>query len=591
MLKECINIFEYMYREEGESLILDNYVPKDGTYCLIKFENNIFEKIKQLDIRYDKKTKKISGKEELDTYQDICYYDYYSKLIDMNKPMDTSKIIHSNNYLSLAIKKESIKEGKLTSSIIDAYYTLMKNPTEKYKKPKAKKLYKEVENRYGTTDCEFIDKIQKYVLDDLIWEEIDLERKEYIKIFFVFPDKQKTRELYRREGNRYLIPNIYNNNDFNELDDNGDILGLPNNNMGMNSKKPYLGNKTRKVSVPYLLNQSDVMLQNQFFDYLMALASKDRVNVYIDARNNKIIGYTNLEEPSRINYGYYLRIKKGKEVEIHKFNTISRYNSHLERAFKLKNVIEISKETMEKYKLQYDTTHQKLWELKVLIDEIFFGGKLANNFITDSQDIKVDDNTIKYYLLESRDSLSDWFYCGKQENIINVINHFTFHLILNSIRRGRMLAAQRQFNLRWSLQDYFNNNNNMEVLMEDVRKQLREHLATKEDWTFSSEEEYAYAIGQAVSYLISRSKAKNIPSSLINPFLTAKSHEVIHRRLKDLYKKYNYSISHITLGRADRLFTNILTHNTSKEINREMIMAGFTATSLIYEKKSESEEK
>ena len=40
-------------------------------------------------------------------------YDYYSKLVDMNKPMDTTKTIHSNNYLSVFIKKENIKKGNI----------------------------------------------------------------------------------------------------------------------------------------------------------------------------------------------------------------------------------------------------------------------------------------------------------------------------------------------------------------------------------------------------------------------------------------------------------------------------------------------
>lgn len=585
-----MEVFRCMYEECGEALILDNYTPKDGTYCLIQMKDGIFEKIKQLDIRYDKKAKTVLGQEEGENYKDICYYDYYSKLIDMNKPMDSAKIIHSNNYLSLAVKKESIKEGKLTKNIIDSYYTLMKQPVEKYKKPKAKNLYEQVEKSIGKTDETLIESIHNYVLEGDLWSDIDLEKKEYVKIFFVFDDKDKTKQLYRQEGKRYLIPNIYNNNDFNEINDNGDILGLPNNNMGMNMKKPFLANKTRKVSVPYLLNQEDAILQNQFFDYLMSLASKDKVNVYIDCVTREILGYTNVETPLQISYGYYLRIKKGKEVEIHRFNTISNYNDSLERAFELKNIIDIPKDTIEKYKLEYGIKSNKLWELKMLIDSCFFGGKLANNFITDAKDIKMDDSVVKYYLLQARDELANWFYCGKEERIAQILDTITYQLILNSIGKKSRVTAQRQFNLRWSLQDYFNNNNDMEVLMDNVRKQLREHLATKGDWCFSSDEEYAYGIGQAVAYLISKSKAKNISSSLINPFLTAKSHQVIHRRLQDLYKKYNYSIPYFSQGRVNQLLTNILTYNTSKELNREMIMAGFTAGILIYEKKEEGEQ-
>ena len=144
LLKECLEVFRCMYEECGEALILDNYTPKDGTYCLIQMKDGIFEKIKQLDIQYDKKAKTVLGQEEGEVYKDICYYDYYSRLTSMNKHMGI-KIIHSNNYLSLAVKKESIKEGKLTKEIFDRYYDLMKKTEGKYTDLKGKKLYEQVE--------------------------------------------------------------------------------------------------------------------------------------------------------------------------------------------------------------------------------------------------------------------------------------------------------------------------------------------------------------------------------------------------------------------------------------------------------------
>ena len=49
----------------------------------------------------------------------------------MNKPIDSKKVIHSNNYLAFAVKKESIVTGKLTEVIIDNYYDTLKNPLEK----------------------------------------------------------------------------------------------------------------------------------------------------------------------------------------------------------------------------------------------------------------------------------------------------------------------------------------------------------------------------------------------------------------------------------------------------------------------------
>ncbi|MCS4483504.1 hypothetical protein JQ038_17155 [Clostridium botulinum] len=57
--------------------------------------------------------------------------------------------------------------------------------------------------------------------------------------------------------------------------------------MGLNSKKPYLENKSRKTKVPYLTSLEEVLLQKKFFDYLLNQVSIGKTNIYID--NEKYI--------------------------------------------------------------------------------------------------------------------------------------------------------------------------------------------------------------------------------------------------------------------------------------------------------------
>lgn len=64
-------------------------------------------------------------------YDYIKFLDYNSSLISRNKPIDTKKKIHSNNYLTLFFKKQSIttddEKKKLNDKIIMEYYNLLKN--------------------------------------------------------------------------------------------------------------------------------------------------------------------------------------------------------------------------------------------------------------------------------------------------------------------------------------------------------------------------------------------------------------------------------------------------------------------------------
>lgn len=54
MLQEGLAVFQRM-REKNDRLILDEYVPKDGTYRLIELTDDGYQTGKTLYIRYDKR--------------------------------------------------------------------------------------------------------------------------------------------------------------------------------------------------------------------------------------------------------------------------------------------------------------------------------------------------------------------------------------------------------------------------------------------------------------------------------------------------------------------------------------------------------
>ncbi len=589
LINEALETFKRMIDENGDAVIIDSYIPKDGTYRLIELTEDSYKIIKTIDIKNDKKNKTVIGSED-EYYKYICQLDYYSKLIDMNKPIDPNKIIHTNNYMSLAVKKENLL-NKVSDEVYKSYYEILKNPLKKYgKKPKTKQIYISEEEVIGIPQSDLINKIESIVLLKNIWSDIDLTGKDYLKIFFIFNDKQKTLDLYKKESNRYIIPNIYNNNDFNIVDKN-QIIGFPNNNIGLNSKKPYLENKTRKISTPYLVNQKDILLHAKLFDYLMTVVSNGNYHVYID--DGKIEYYDNKSKPKYFSSAYYMRLRKGKnEAEIQYAESVPEYKPELDKKFKLKNYMCVDE---NKSYIEYGKYLSELWELKYLIDKVFFEGKLENNIDTDPKDISFLNSYIKKYFLEARNSLSAWFYTGSKNNAVNVLEDVTLKIIKTSISKNFILSAKEQFNLRWSLIEYFYPDRRIGESMNKIVEDLREHInAPKEkNWDFNSDKEYSFAVGQAVYYLLSLSKGNSKSESIINPFLNASKDEVIKRLIRQMYKKYNYLIEANNGSRSDKLLSHIMLYKPEK-IYKEELMAGFVSNSLIYEKalkENESEEK
>ncbi|MCQ4823099.1 type I-B CRISPR-associated protein Cas8b/Csh1, partial [Eubacterium callanderi] len=96
-----------------------------------------------------------------------------------------------------------------------------------------------------------------------------------------------------------------------------------------NDKKPYLDNKTRKNTLPYLISSKELALQNKFFDYLYNQACLGKNNIYLNEKDG-IIALSNNESLKQSFRGYYLRIQKGKELEIHDFDEITGFEAEIE---------------------------------------------------------------------------------------------------------------------------------------------------------------------------------------------------------------------------------------------------------------------
>lgn len=593
MFEECLEVFKREL-DYDNNLILDEYIPADGSYIIVDAEG----KIKNYqDIKLDKKKRGTSEAVVKGSYfKEICFYDYHSKLISMNKPVDSKKVIHSNNYLSFAVKKESIT-SKLTETIIDNYYDTLKNPLEaKYKKSKeASKIYQKFEEEYTPVNIEILEKCRSWIkqhifsIDKLI--DIDLKKKDYLKIFFeIFEadeeDNKKNKELFIQEDNRYIFPSIYNNNDYN-VEVNGKIQGIPDNNMGMNAKKPFLAIKTRKTPAAYLVDINKAILQKQFFEYLMNFAANGKNNIYIDTKNYRIKAYSDQDERDDFDEmasGYYLRIQKGKELEIQIQDNIVDYQNRLKTNFEYMKFIsiDIKGDKLPEFAKKYGV-YDKRTSVGTLINEIFFSKFLRTNYFIDVNDMSIKDSVLRQNIIMYRNIIFDWVYKGIDNNFSKAEEKFALDLIKNSIRNEDKynLRPKSQLNLHWSLKDYFlkmkkeQGGETMADIATKIRTSVKDKVMSKEEVVMPSDDkEYYYAVGQLLSYFIFKSRAGKRMQSMINPVLNAKRDNIIKMRLFQLYKKYNYDIS-INNYNMKKLYAMILGYKPQNKVNQEMILFGY----------------
>lgn len=614
MNKDLIDIFKTQYDVKGEKLITDNYTLADGIYIMVNTDGSI-----EYEKEFDKKSSQPIEFEELITR------DYLSKYLESNKSVEKSKLIHSNNYMSFFMKKETLnleefakkkKEKDIKGFLdkcIDDYFNVLENPRNKYsKKKEALKLYEEIESQLGLPNIEKVNFCRNWIKENIfkIGESLK-DYKGYLKIFFNFPIEE-----YEKESNRYIIPNIYNANDYN-TEFNGEILGLPNNNMGMNSKKPYLANKTRNNDIPYLINKEDVLLQKKFYDYLYNLANKGVNNVYFDITNKTIKPLYKDEEtkrhkenPEKHLRAYYIRIQKGKEVELHDFDIITDYNTEITGLEVKEEIVNENIRVKSELLKNGDRAVTSIYSLEKLVDRIYFNKFLINNYFTPIKDLKINDAKVLEQMALARDAWFSFIYKGNVNQIKSVFEKSSMELIKNSIANNYVVKAFEQFTLREAIFDYFKLNKHRKIsdlnggmrmgdFIKPINDRLREKINIKEkdirehgvaQAVIESDEEYYFAVGQFISYLFSLSNANTKKQSLVNPFLNCKSDERLKQLLERLYKKYNHAIEG-NYGRASSLNRMIVGYTPNKDkVKTDILIAGYLYSSLIYEKNKDNKE-
>lgn len=578
MLKDCLQTFERLYKQNGEDqFLLDSYVLVEGTYILV---DTNFQIKTVLSIKKSKEPQDSTQ----EGYRAFCLMDYYSKLIDTNKAIDTKKIILSNNFYSFWVKKENINNGKLTIQHITNYYDTLASPEKKYSKnKKSKELYENTKQICGEVDEDKLRKCKQWIQENIFTVMTKLgikEDKSYLKIFFEAPDTS-----YKNEAKRYLLPNIYNTTEYN-IKVGDKVVGLANNNLGMNSKKPYLKHKTRQGEIPYLIDLDEAMLQHKFFEYLMNLVSQGNNNIYIDGytingvKNDDILTYEQAEKKTFS--GVYLRIQKGKEAEILDFSPILCYQMELE-GIEVKDSFDIDYGKYEAFiNFGNITTYRVLAQM---IDRCFFGNVLKYNYFGDLQK-NIKEEYLKTSILESREAFFSWFYKGEEEGVRRLFSKLTRKMIYQTINQGRILRAREQWVLRDAVSCYLSQGGeSMADQMKPVLEMLEKKLLKQQEDSIvaiESDKEYYCAVGQLTSYLISQSKSSNKTHSGINPILECANESKLIKVIEGLFMKYNYAITpHL---RFNRLYAMVLGYTPEGKVDHEALLYGYLQSNVLYKR-------
>jgi CRISPR-associated protein Csh1 len=522
----------------------------------------LFRSFESKTVKREKLFTALDGTQNSEALDWFKQNDYYSSYINSNKSLFDKKI-HNINYLSYFFKLEN---SDYVKEKIDEHFNILLD-FGKFKDKKDKEVLESYQDRLKSEDrkkdilakCEIL----KNHFDEIIEVANSKEIKNYIKIFF-----DKDLKTYKEESEIYLFLKIFNDSSYNQKIEES-IFGLSNSNMGLNSKKPFLENKTRKFSAPFLLKNEDALILKKFFDWLK---NQSNNRPFENKKCLYLIKKINNDEAEITDFDY-IPTKK---------DDVNKYFSHIY----VKNYLELEKDK----KLISDYEIKELWQLEDKVDELFYNGQLKYNYYKDSKDIKVSDflsKELQSILFITKFTMINYFKKYDDKGFLNILKKFGSQLIINHYMNERVFKAKETMNLKLSIQG-----ENM-----DIKQELEnlKNMLEVEEYKQLSKDEYLFLAGQWAAYLLSLSKAdnKNKTLALAEQYFKAKYVSKIQNILNNDLEKFKHEIRLSNSWALKAVALLKAYEDDSKLTNKEKdrFLVGFMAKNTFYEKRNKEEDK
>lgn len=569
-----------------QQVVLDNYQLGNGLYIIV--ENNYIKTI----INVNKE------QPECIEYEWLRAADYYSQLVDMNKSVDPSKKIHSCNPFSIFIKADTLPEYGTGEKVltmdglvqaIEKYYSILSSIGKEDKK--ALEILKNA--NLPELDNNLLEACKSWLLENLdsilqVVKDNPPTNGSYLKIFF-YQDIIK----YENECRRYLLPKIFNKNDYNTEED-GKICGLSNFNMGLNAKKPYLELMSTQFEVPFRISIDNSIVLKCFFEWITDYKTSDGKSIssmYLSTNENNEFSFS--KDLNKFIQGYFIHFKRGKETWITDFDYLP-FNPDDKPFFRMEDVLGIEN-------WRYNDLYS-IWQLEKIIDGVFFANRLVQNYLIDTSDMKSYYKPGEYtknlenLMLRYRKALHNYFRKGDNKAFnycVDVMSKSVVLEILKMDEENGYWKTATAFNLRIALIEQMDLKGDEK--MADFIQELTDLVRTKRDSEVEqphcdTDREFFFVCGQLSRYLFSLSEAAEPKHSFAESLIKSKDSAVLKRKLKDLYITYGHNIL-LKSMRFNNLMSMVIGYSTDVMLKEyeDYFLAGFLSKNLLYEKKEKQE--
>ena len=547
----------------------------------------------------------------------------------MNKVLDKSSQIFSCSPYAVVFKKKSLTNEKIPGIKGEKICKLLPFYFEK-----ARELCPlEVQQRI--VSFESICGIILKGLENFIREQADekkivlidqLKDDEYISIYL----RSVSLNDYKKAHDCYLKDKLYNKGEFNKTV-NGILYGVSGFLNGLNDKKLFLVHRTACMDEGLCgrISFEEALLLDKFQSLILRKVLPNPLPIAVNQLENKLflklfhenetpLSYRELikslfeqHEIKELSDFYLLNYSKAKDIVINDIDFVPMFRYYFDKPLLIENVMLAGYKRDEIFEEERDIILKDIFSFEyVVVREIFNNclvmikkdGSYKSLYFGEVDLSKRSDNgkfLIYQLIMKYRYAFYEYIYKSKQ-NVINVLmfDEMMFTSILASIKNEEVKSRfsfnnviKRKLNIWFSLYNLFNNNDKKKEVMAsnvtDLMSKMR--LVAKGEAVLETPEEFAFAAGQLVSYLMDQSVASEKNYSMLEPYLQKTKSKHLQDAIAHVFSQYKHAVS--IYGKAFKaLASNVLTYDEDVDMKPllKYFLAGCFSNCVIYEKKEEN---
>lgn len=547
----------------------------------------------------------------------------------MNKVLDKSSQIFSCSPYAVVFKKKSLTNEKIPGIKGEKICKLLPFYFEN-----ARKLCP-LEEQQRIVSFESICSIILKGLENFIREQADekkivlidqLKDDEYISIYL----RSVSLNDYKKAHDCYLKDKLYNKGEFNKTV-NGILYGVSGFLNGLNDKKLFLVHRTACMDEGLCgrISFEEALLLDKFQSLILRKVLPNPLPIAVNQLENKLflklfhenetpLSYRELikslfeqHEIKELSDFYLLNYSKAKDIVINDIDFVPMFRYYFDKPLLIENVMLAGYKRDEIFEEERDIILKDIFSFEyVVVREIFNNclvmikkdGSYKSLYFGEVDLSKRSDNgkfLIYQLIMKYRYAFYEYIYKSKQ-NAINVLmfDEMMFTSILASIKNEEVKShfsfnnvIKRKLNIWFSLYNLFNNNDKKKEVMAsnvtDLMSKMR--LVAKGEAVLETPEEFAFAAGQLVSYLMDQSVASDKTYSMLEPYLQKTKSKHLQDAIAHVFSQYKHAVS--IYGKAFKaLASNVLTYDEDVDMKPllKYFLAGCFSNCVIYEKKEEN---